>query len=268
MDYPLLPSLCAYLDILGFSKTIEEAYAQQREQQLLADVSEALKKSAAQLKEFVGRSPTMTVKFFTDNVVIGLQQTAWREMELLNLCWFLADYQLEMACKGFFIRGGISIGTLFSNDSIVFGNSLLKAYKLENTKAVYPRIIIDPTFNESVKEALASKADWFRNTLSFQLKRDVDDYLFVNYLHKTFETRRDSQHGFAYYPNEDKILTHRKQVERRLQETQPKPEVWSKYFWVANYHNGFCDDIGKAQCKIDESLLRPRPFNLKESMFQ
>jgi hypothetical protein len=260
MDYPLLPSFCAYLDILGFSLAIEEAYAQKREQQLLAEISEALNKSTVELKEFRGRSPAMTVKFFTDNIVIGLQQTCWDEMELLNLCWFVANYQMEMACKGFFIRGGISVGTLFSNDSIVFGNALLKAYKLENTKACYPRIIIDPILKESVEKQLATKIDWFRNTVNFQLMRDVDDCLFVNYLHKTFEThrRRDFQPGFAYYPNEDKIMIHRRQVERRLKEVRSKPEIWSKYFWVANYHNGFCDRLGKPHCKIDESFLSPK----------
>lgn len=41
------------------------------------------------------------------------------------------------------LRGGISIGQLFIDDVMVWGEALLNAYYLEDKVANYPRIIID-----------------------------------------------------------------------------------------------------------------------------
>src|ERR1035441_4134683 len=116
MNYPLLPSFCAYLDILGFKKAIEEAYTKKGEQKLLSEIVEAFDQSAAAIKDMAKDSPTMAVKFFTDNVIVGCRQRVHLGTELGLLCVLLARFQLEMACKGFFIRGGISLGTLAIND--------------------------------------------------------------------------------------------------------------------------------------------------------
>ena len=135
----LLPSFCAYLDLLGFSDAIKEAYAQKREKHLLVEISEAFDKSAARLNEDHERgesSGPVTVKFFTDNVVVSYRRFHFFENELWYLCWLLADYQFAMARKGFFMRGGISTGTLANNDRIVFGDALLKAHELENNAAL------------------------------------------------------------------------------------------------------------------------------------
>ena len=277
MNYPLLPSFCAYLDILGFKKAIEEAYANKFEQKLLVEIVEALDQSAAELKDVGERFPTMAVKFFTDNVIVGCHQRLHLGTELGFLCVLLAKFQLEMACKGFFIRGGVSIGTLEINDNIVFGNALLEAHRLESNQALNPRIVFDEALKKAVVDELEAKpanvnkefADASRNTLNALIKCDVDNHFFVNYLWACFEPGfkmgLPPQTWRTLFLNENKIIAHRAQVERKLTEKQAEPGVWAKYFWVANYHNWFCDSVKKPNHKIEESLLRSKPTELLKS---
>jgi hypothetical protein len=60
---------------------------------------------------------------------------------------------------------------------------------------------------------------------------------------------------------------HKTALEKRLRETIHKPNVFSKYQWVANYHNSVCDqfpdeiDEGK-KLSLDQSLPRPKRWLL------
>ena len=59
--------------------------------------------------------------------------------------YYLSENQLFLALEGILVRGAICRGPLFANseESIVFGQALVKAYTLEHEYAVYPRIVID-----------------------------------------------------------------------------------------------------------------------------
>jgi hypothetical protein len=49
----------------------------------------------------------------------------------------------------------------------------------------------------------------------------------------------------AYTPMGVDLLTqHKRLVEAKLHEYAAEPTVWSKYHWVARYHNFFCKDCG------------------------
>jgi hypothetical protein len=253
------------LDVLGFQKAIENSYSEGKEAKLLNEITEALNSATEQLKIWSQRTHDVKVRFFTDNVVIGLtcDQATWFDPQLWDICWLVSHYQLAMACKGFFIRGGISMGTLSFGETVVFGDALVKAHSLESTSARNPRVILHPTLKDIVSRSVRSVSETYRNTWQSFLMCDVDGCLFVNYFSALFDQpRHDPQHGQVFYPNEEKIITHRKQVEQLLQQTHATPEIWSKYFWVANYHNSFCERLGFKQFAVNESLLRPYPVNL------
>ena len=256
----LRPSLCASLDVLGFQDEINRAYTENREVKLLHEIKETLKLAADDLTDFHTRNPEMmtTFRFFTDNVVIGYGWwTQGAKAELNDLCHLLADFQLNMACRGLFIRGGISIGTLASDERMVFGDCLVKAHELEAKSARNPRVILDPCFSKQNGVALEESA--------CRLMRDVDDYLFVNYLSALIQPKF-APPRYDLCLDEDRLKTHKIQVERLLEEKRHDPNVWSKYFWTANYHDAFCDQTERKQYKINESLLRAQPVGLVKSM--
>jgi hypothetical protein len=54
-----------------------------------------------------------------------------------------------MAVMGFYIRGGLTVGSLIHiRNKIVFGPALNRAYELESRYANFPRIILDPNVPE------------------------------------------------------------------------------------------------------------------------
>lgn len=77
---------------------------------------------------------------FSDNVVISEEPSERR------LAMFLVRagvMQLLAAYQGFLIRGGVTVGKVVHDSRLVFGPGLIKAYELESTVAVYPRVVVD-----------------------------------------------------------------------------------------------------------------------------
>ncbi len=58
---------------------------------------------------------------------------------------------------------------------------------------------------------------------------------------------------------------HKSEVETKLEECKDHPTLWSKYAWVAQYHNFFCKSYKKrlfAQQQISARLLNLKPRSL------
>ena len=113
---------------------------------------------------------------------------------------------------GYLVRGGITIGNLFIDDTIVFGKALVDSYRLEDKTAYYPRIIFDTkTINEIKK---------YDDLCSFILQ-DFDDIFFLNYLSIWHFCGEALYHGFEKI----KIRAKPKLDERMLQKLN-----WHKNF--------------------------------------
>ena len=74
---------------------------------------------------------------------------------------------------GWLLRGGISIGQLFIDDVMVWGEALLRSYYLEDKVANYPRIIIE-------KQVVIEIAH--DRQLGGYVCKDFDNLCFLNYL--------------------------------------------------------------------------------------
>jgi len=256
----LKPSLCASLDVLGFQDELKRAYNEKRERKLLHEIEETLKSAADELEDMHARNPQIltTLRFFTDNLVIGYEYwSSGAKVELDHLCALLAHFQMSMACRGLFVRGGISIGTLASDERMVFGDCLVKAHELEAKSARNPRVILDRCFSNKDGTDFIQSAS--------RLMKDVDGFFFVNYLSALIELKY-SPPKVGPCLNEDLLKVHKDQVERFLEEKRHDLNVWSKYFWTANYHDAFCDQVQRMQYKINESLLRAQPVGLIKNM--
>lgn len=69
--------------------------------------------------------------------------------------------------EGLLIRGGITFGPHFMNQSVTYSPALTKAYKLESTEAIFPRVMVDSNimamFDDLVDGGYvkASGENWF-----------------------------------------------------------------------------------------------------------
>lgn len=153
------PRIVAFMDILGFSAIIEE-YDSDESSNILNELHDTLEiaiklsienmidpKSQTDVKEY------LEYRMFSDCICISLPFIEFGNdfhIQFHSLSSIVKAYQLAMMQKGFFVRGGISIGSFYADRNMIFSGGLVKAYKLEQA-AVYPIIAIDDNVIERLQ---------------------------------------------------------------------------------------------------------------------
>lgn len=144
------PRFVCFMDILGFSQMIED-YENNDLSTVLQDIQKAFKKAISVLnfqandeksQEFL---QYLEYKTFSDNICISLPYFDNETDFLANfnlMITFVRGLQYALMTLGFFTRGGLTIGSYYSDQNMIFSKGLVDAYLLETKKAVYPRIII------------------------------------------------------------------------------------------------------------------------------
>jgi hypothetical protein len=252
-------SFCAFLDILGFTARMEESYEAGKADELLEEFYEIFSNQIEIMKKDVNET-LLYFKSFSDNILLAYPQFSNdMESEFSFILWSIQDYQLAMAIKGFFIRGGLSVGKLFIDENNVYGEALIEAYGLENKVAINPMVVL----GQNVKELVDHHIAYYANESAPQLQ-DVlvnnDGQYFINYLSKCiiegFEER---------ILNINFLTMHRDHINEALIKNADNPQVFSKFVWLASYHNYFCDSLSGYSNYSDKLRV---DYNLYEIRFR
>lgn len=115
---------------------------------------------------------------------------------------------------GWLLRGGISIGQLFIDDVMVWGDALLKAYYLEDKIVNYPRIIIDKNVADEIMD---------EKQLNEYLRQDFDNLYFLNFLNDCHFCGEMLMNGFRIMQDE---------VRNSIDE-----KTYQKFSWHMNFVN-------------------------------
>lgn len=251
-------SVVVFLDILGFSEMVKESFREGKGNDVLKSLHEVLEKS----REYIKPESTALweLKVFTDNVVIGWPIHDDGERELGFTFLNLAAYQLALALRGFFVRGGICIGDHFMDEQIVFGPALIEAHEIESVKARDPRIVLSEEACKMVKSHIGYYSEPIESPQSNELLVDVDGQWFINYLSAGLTEPDDPS------PTIEILKRHKEQVVLKLEKYKNNPTIWSKYAWVARYHNYFCNKYftSSKELLISTNVLLLKPISLTE----
>ncbi len=143
------PRFVCFLDIIGFKEMIKK-YDTDYTSSILQDIQEAFSETIGMLEnEYFQKDDLLShlkYQMFSDNVSISIPYFDNKEDFLTNfnlISIFIRGLQFLMMAKGFFIRGGLSIGSYYSDKNMIFSQGLVNAYELETKKAIYPRVIVD-----------------------------------------------------------------------------------------------------------------------------
>lgn len=246
-------SYCAFLDVLGFTEKIRASYEDGSGDVLLGEFHAILARSIAKIKEDTEDS-MLYFKSFTDNVVLahpGFSEDM--ESEFGFILWTIKEYQFQMALKGFFIRGGLAVDQLFMDENSVYGTALLEAYHLESKVAINPVVVLCDETMKRVDHHLS----YYSGEIAPQLRdllKGPDGRYFLNYLTECIIEGDDS-----YSLDSDSLCSHKMQIETALKANEKTPAVFSKFAWLAAYHNYFCETVSdypeyKDSLKVSESL--------------
>ena len=257
----LLPSIVAYLDLLGFSEQIRASHVAGESDALLQRFAAVIREWYRSLRgDRISKDADRRdwdLKAFTDNVVLGHPTRSDGESELGHIMSDVALLQIGLAHEGFFVRGGIAVGDLYMDEDIVFGVGLLEAHQAEQS-AVTPRVVLSESAVQLVKQHLEYYASVESAPHNDDLLFDEDNRLFVNYLSCSWPQHTEP-------PLFDWLTKHRDIVASELQRHRAEPRVWAKYSWVARYHNYSCESIpGGTPHKVDVSLADLEPKRLQD----
>jgi hypothetical protein len=247
-------SFCAFLDVLGFSARISESYTLGTGNNLLQEFHSTFGEVTSKLKDQAKDAP-LYYKSFSDNVLLAIPRYSHdMESESGNILLATSEYQFQMALKGFFVRGGISLGRLFIDDNSVYGGALVDAYELESKVAVNPIVVLCKNTEKLVKKHLTYYADEWAPQRRILLINS-DGHYFINYLD---ECIIDSGEDLTL--DADSLLLHKKQITNSLSKYAHQPAVFAKFSWLAAYHNYFCESVAaypeySKKLKISSKLM-------------
>jgi len=159
------------------------------------------------------------------------------ESEFGFTLWSIREYQFQMALKGFFIRGGLAVDQLFMDGNSVYGMALLTAHDLESKVAVNPIVVLCDNTMKLVDRHIGYYAGEAAPQVRDVLK-GPDGRYFLNYLTECIIEDDDRE-----YLDAKSLRRHKKQVESALKAYASIPAVFSKFAWLAEYHNYFCDMV-------------------------
>lgn len=167
----------AFIDVLGWKNLVTDSL---HDAKLRHRMHNAIGALGALARQYAGEEDSRTKSYdralqFSDNIAISIPYT--RPSDLARLARQIAEYQSVMALSGFLMRGGITVGPLYHEGSIVLGPALNDAVEFESSIARTPRVIVA----KHLTDALLEEGRKLPSHWPF-IRTDDDDFVFLDYL--------------------------------------------------------------------------------------
>lgn len=221
-DREMSTYIVAYVDILGVaSKMQQNTETQNQSLNLLHNLfTQIIELSDGE--RGIKKYENIKIRIFSDNIIFAHKlsdNAVKRKDEIAILLNCVSNFACSAAGDhvGWLVRGGITIGEFYINDTIIWGPALLRAYELEDKIAIYPRIVIDSTI---ILELTKNK-----KVLEF-ISKDFDGAHYLNYMNIWHFAGESVKGGFEII----------KSNALKLDGTYPD-RIYQKLFWHMNYIN-------------------------------
>lgn len=210
--------IVAYLDILGAQKLMLSEESNTFLNILQEQYEELL--SLPKVLKHIPQFEDVKIKIFSDNIIIVselVEDKSINKTKLERILQLVSHLQVNLLVKTKLLRGGITIGELFINDTLVYGAGLIEAYNIESTVAIYPRIVV------------SSEVAYLNEEES--IIKDFDGNWFVNFY-------------WSFIESAGLYIDMSSYIDKVVQETNLKDyKIRQKINWLINYHNLRCDEM-------------------------
>ncbi len=208
--------IVAFIDVLGAKHMIKHDMDGS-----LNIIHEVYEKSLELYKGLFEQRVHFDFTIFSDNIVVARKvnnekvfNTAFKAVQMMA-----AIIQGNFMFRGVLTRGGIAYGKFFKDNIMIWGDALVKSYSLEESVAIFPRIVIEPE--------LVGKLHIFPDgpeKSPYWLRQDNDGILFVDYL----QEKLIKNFGLV-------IAQEFGRYDDRIAEAGSDTRLMQKYIWHANY---------------------------------
>ena len=238
-------AIVTFLDILGFSSLVSTSSAEET-----ANVLNAVEYFSDPTIRFPeeGAEPNRAIVHIFSDTIVRVRpierddNRKFRTGILFQELYDLVHIQSELINHGVVLRGSVSFGPIYVNESRVFGPALIRAYELENNCAVFPRIVLDPQLlsefenNELLRSEWNSFQDEYKSV--YQLLQEGEDaFWFIDYLRGIGSELDEPE----MYP--DLLKTHKNLIITQASELTLPKNVIQKFMWLARYHNHLVNSL-------------------------
>lgn len=213
-----------FLDLLGFKEHVAKTVRNPGYLANLLTAMEIVSKIGLEDRKF---SRSQRVTQFSDSVVVsfGIDEKS-------AVFWLLHDIALsviELAMRGFLVRGAVTVGDLLHTNSRVVGPAMVEAYEWESKRAVYPRVLINGSVLKIARKARSedhTSREEEKYVRSF-MTRDEDGYDYFDYVswNSVIAIAGGLDKGYGPYLSRLALL-----VQEGL--SAPDPRVIEKYLWL------------------------------------
>ena len=244
--------IVAFLDILGFKEHVKKYVNPEHPQDkvILEKIKSALNDSFKIIKQEQNEYVKLIrIKIFSDCTCASVPAMLCTPTEASVLCllitWVVC-YNFQLIRRDIYPRGGISTGFHYEDENMIFSDGLIKAYELENERAIYPRTILD--------EELVQRLKWLwmdqRETIElfgtnkkiiidkegvafinpFNLVKSTDKGTYED-LKRQFNNEKDFRASVLNLDNDynGKIL---KNLENKIKKHEDDKSVLPKFLWI------------------------------------
>lgn len=197
--------LVAFIDILGFSKEIEDNWGDKTNNpldKLLQLKSNLPIHSNKDIEKIAPKSMTRTymcrVQTISDSIVVSFgfnENPIYGDIILGTIAFFdtISVIWRNTLEAGFTVRGAVDYGSIYWDDKEIIGPAFLNAYKLEMNFAKTSRIIVSSVFNRNLAKIFSQATTFWNDKILKVLRKDNDGYIITN-PHKLYSGEEDKRH--------------------------------------------------------------------------
>lgn len=165
----------AFLDILGFKNMINN-FDCNKLYGIFKSIMDASRTTAKVNDKEVEAFGYIEYLIMSDSVVVYIDAGITDALfALLSTCQTI---QMALLRDNILLRGGVARGTLFRENSIIFGKGLTQAYLLESNVALFPRIVFNQELLDDGKVCNVAVLQDVWNL--FLISKDDDELFYVN----------------------------------------------------------------------------------------
>lgn len=234
-EYP--ERYCAFVDILGFAELINRLQYGGTPLHALRELLSKIHNPPSTNAGVLPRSD-FRAQSISDAVALSAATNAAGLGAIIHSINQLA---VDLLKHGFFIRGALVKDRLYHDDKMVFGNALVRAYRLESSIVRYPRVMVTREVVEDIRNI-------DEKTFNQLLRRSDDGPMFVHVLRAielaalpaelgTEQTRRLGINNSKFAGKLAQYVCIAEQVQRRFDEATDNPNHFEKVKWFAHYWN-------------------------------
>jgi hypothetical protein len=180
--------IVAFVDVLGFSNMIKH-FDQNDDINLLKDLKQSLDGAITQMNTYFNSSENVDTKLFSDCLCLSVpyfENNSDFSYQFAMLMLGIKTYQSLMLQKGYLVRGGVSIGSYYSDKNMIFSGALVEAVEYEKNGSTkgspspekFPRIIIAPRILEKLENKQLHRT--LHHYFIDGLIADQDGEIFIN----------------------------------------------------------------------------------------